>query len=719
MASPLVQELPAVVLARTTEEYRLSGRTIRSLTEAGFVARVSETVDEADGPVLLAKAGSWLRSASVLPVPRQAEFIGIIAEDSNDWSAEWRRCGGEIRWRRWWQRRLPSVYMLVLGDPGRWKKRFQSFAHDWTKTAASLSVDRDSRTVILPGVMADFCTSLRVLQVVTTIQIGGAERIVLDLAAELNRQGVNTAVAALGLPTRRALPEPEYFFDLSDCERSSESRAEAITRAASIWGADLLHAHLLSSGDLAALEKKGVPTVVSVHNAAAGWPSGMQQVHPILFLACAQSVEEELLKSGVSGPVRTLWNGIVPSQFAPSAQRIAAGQEIRRLLALPDAAKLLLSLANPRPQKRLDLLPPILAELRRQGMNAHLVLAGEPSAGKEGIIESLRADFAHHGLEAFVHWRGAEVAVAELLAACDAVVSTSAWEGLSLAHLETLAAGKPVIATDVGGTREIAQRHGGLHLVPPDLGPVEFSRVVASTLAVQECRDTFPNCFTRHTMAKRAKWLYPRVLPSKAKIPALWLVANNFSTGGAQSSARRLLIELAKMGYPVRAATVQEAPDRATPGRRALEKQGIPVLALPPPELVPAEVACARLLEEIDDSSSTSLVFWNLIPSYKLLLADALLHARIFDVSPGGMLYTSMEKYFLQPRADLPWTSPRQYGRRLAAFIVKYQGEVHQAAQTFGAPVKVIPNGVPIDSPRTSGKGNAADNLDGPSVPRN
>ena len=51
------------------------------------------------------------------------------------------------------------------------------------------------------------------------------------------------------------------------------------------------------------------------------------------------------------------------------------------------------------------------------------------------------------------------------------LVSVSAHEGLSLAHLEALGAGLPVAATDAGGTREILREHPALTVLPLDASP--------------------------------------------------------------------------------------------------------------------------------------------------------------------------------------------------------------------------------------------------------
>jgi hypothetical protein len=134
----------------------------------------------------------------------------------------------------------------------------------------------------------------------------------------------------------------------------------------------------------------------------------------------------------------------------------------------------------------------------------------------------------------------------------------------------------------------------------------------------------------------------------------LLIVINNFSTGGAQSSARRLLTGLAAEGVPVRAAVLEEQPADPTPGRRALDAAGIPVLALPPAGTLDPVEAVASLLEHLDQDRPQAVLLWNALAQYKILLADALLDVPIYDVSPGEMYFAALERYFARPRPGLP-----------------------------------------------------------------
>jgi glycosyltransferase involved in cell wall biosynthesis len=103
------------------------------------------------------------------------------------------------------------------------------------------------------------------------------------------------------------------------------------------------------------------------------------------------------------------------------------------------------------------------------------------------------------------------------------------------------------------------------------------------------------------------------------------------------------------------------------------------------------------LLEQIAAHPPAAVVLWNVIPEYKMLLADGLLDVPLFDVSPGEMFFSSLVRYFTHPRAGLPYRTAADYGARLAGVIVKYSGERTQAA-ALGAPVSVVPNGVPLPS---------------------
>src|SRR5262249_10190897 len=184
------------------------------------------------------------------------------------------------------------------------------------------------------------------------------------------------------------------------------------------------------------------------------------------------------------------------------------------------------------------------------------------------------AQAARLGVQDRMRLMGSVDDVPGLLAAADVLVSASAYEGLSLGHIEALAAGLPLVATAVGGTPELAEGNPAVALVSPEASPEGFAARIADVVLARPDggREAAATHFTRERMAQGYARLYPRAVRRARRLrgDGLLLVTNNFSTGGAQSSARRLLLGLHARGVRARAAVLQEQPAHPTRGRRAL-----------------------------------------------------------------------------------------------------------------------------------------------------
>uniref|UniRef100_UPI0037851598 glycosyltransferase family 4 protein n=1 Tax=Prosthecobacter sp. TaxID=1965333 RepID=UPI0037851598 len=570
--------------------------------------------------------------------------------------------------------RLPLIHSLWLNEAAAHELRGTSL-----NEIAEAALQRGWRVIRHSSLDVGFDPRPRLLQVITSLQRGGAERLVLDLHHELPRFGVSSHLLTLGSPTREPFAAPADVIQLR-LPPDPALRAQAIMRAARHVGADAVHAHLVDGETLSQLDPE-MPLIVTFHNQRQSWPEAIDRLHELpnaLLVGCSQAVTREIEASFPQHAARTIWNGITASRNELKPER-------------RNEALTLVAIANPRPQKRLPLLIDVLAELP----GATLKIAGEPSsihADAQVEVRLCHDKIAANGLETRVEWLGAVADVSALLAQADVFVSTSTHEGLSLAQLEALAAGVPVVATDVGGAAELAARHPGMmKLVPADAKSSAFAAAIRE-LAGKPSDGVLAADFTTPVMTERHAWLLHSLLCRSSKPKrGLLLVTNNFSTGGAQSSARRLLIQLHEMGETVRAVVIQENPNDATPGRTALIQAGVPVMALEPGE---AMRALMPLLESIANDPPEAVLFWNVIPEHKLLLADALHDTRIFDVSPGEMLFASLERYFANPRPGLSCLDAKSYGQRLKGVIVKHASEVELAEKMFQRPASLIPNGV-------------------------
>lgn len=587
----------------------------------------------------------------------------------------------------------------------------------WSSALAAAVRAVRARVVRVPTLDVYDDPGLRVAQVVTSAQQGGAERLALDLAQSLIEQGVTPRLVLLGRPSRKAFVVPEGTVDLSRSPGSHADRLHLLCNGLARWGADLVHAHLVSLSDLRALARGGYPALVTVHNMRPGWPPDLAAIgagDAVLLVGCARAVEEELRAAAPPVALRTVWNGIhLPASARPAPGPADARATTRHELGIGADDVVLLAMANPRPQKRLHLLPEILvatiAALRQRNDHraVHLLLAGDLAPRSEGGQQALAdvlAATTRCGDGGRVRMLGSIDPVGPLLAAADVVVSPSAYEGLSLVHLEALAAGRAVIASGAGGTEELSRTTTALTFLPESAAPATFATAIVAALErpPRDGSEAVARHFTSARMAQGYARLYPRAAARAAgsRGEGIVLVTNNFSTGGAQSSARRLLLGLAEQGVRARAVVLEEQPEHPTPGRKSLLDAGIPVLALPSGVRREPGAAARAIIGWISEDPPESVLFWNAIAEHKLLLADALFDLHLFDVSPGEMYFSSLARYFTSPRAGLPCLSPRDYGARLAGAVVKYEAERALCARTLGAPVHVIANGVPLLAPR-------------------
>jgi glycosyltransferase involved in cell wall biosynthesis len=704
----------ALIFAADPRRPWLLERTWRSLRAAGFehVAELGSAESlpaRVDGPTLLIRAGAWLRHPlKFAPPPASGTGKPLVAfgfpaagHHREEWGQFFQKHGGDFSHAlqlppcvcEWYDEhaasagllseRLAGLEGLARPAPSRPKRlipiRWRSVPHrliHWSP----LDCGHDEQ--------------LRVLEVVTSLQHGGAERIAWELNRLLPHHGVSSRMVVLGSPLRQELPRPASLVDLSGLNR--ERRAAAMEAAALDFGADVLHGHLIDAEDTR-LFSKVLPVVLTIHNARQAWPEGTQSLRKedcALLIACAQMVERELKETLPQLRTRTVWNGIDPQRFAV---RDAKDKDIRETLTL-------VCVANPRHQKRLHLLPGILRatqkELSLRGVTTRvrLILAGEASSRSPQALEcmaQLEEESLRHGVsDAIIFTRG-ERAVEEVLEDGDVMLSCSAYEGLSLAHLEGLAAGLPLVTTDAGGTSELAWRNPAVTLLPLDATAQDYAKAAVNAfLHPQSGRAEMERDFSATAMTRRTAGLLHRAASRDQRGDTVWFITNNLSTGGAQSSLKRLTAALYRQGISVGVALLQEYPEHPTPGRLELMRDGVPVHVPPPVGKMDTAGVVADILVEMNVHPPHSVCFWNAIPACKLMLADALWHVPVYDVSPGEMYYTSLERCFENPPAALPYRSAADYGSRLAKVVVKYEAEAPHASAVLGAPVKSIPNGI-------------------------
>ncbi|HBR95315.1 MAG TPA: hypothetical protein DEA90_14230 [Opitutae bacterium] len=149
---------------------------------------------------------------------------------------------------------------------------------------------------------------------------------------------------------------------------------------------------------------------------------------------------------------------VIPNFYAPGPIT-QSREEVRQMLQVRDSEYLLLHMSNIRPGKRVADLLTALARLKNRQQVKLLILAG-------GDFEPYQADLIRLGIQDRVIVIRDVKEIEDYLNACDLGVYASEAESFGLSILETLAHGKAVVATEVGGIPEVVQDGRTGRLVP-------------------------------------------------------------------------------------------------------------------------------------------------------------------------------------------------------------------------------------------------------------
>jgi glycosyltransferase involved in cell wall biosynthesis len=183
------------------------------------------------------------------------------------------------------------------------------------------------------------------------------------------------------------------------------------------------------------------------------------------FIAVSEGISQYLVDSLRISPdkVRVIHNGI---SFSGLEEAGSASGNLRQKIGVPASCLLFGTVGRITFQKGFDLLIEAFGLLALEFPTLHCVIVGdgERRAEIEGLIGKL-------GLQDRVHLPGFQRGVLPWYRAMDIVVFSSRFEGLPITVIEAAYAGKPIVATDVGGMKEILEDGVSGLLVPPEDSP--------------------------------------------------------------------------------------------------------------------------------------------------------------------------------------------------------------------------------------------------------
>lgn len=318
-----------------------------------------------------------------------------------------------------------------------------------------------------------------VLHVIDSVESGGAETVFVQIAHGIQNAGYRSIVVLNGrgwvdAELRRRGLAPIVIESRGSFDLQLLKRIVALIAAERV---DVIHSHLLGSNVYCAmaglLTRK--PVIATFHGMVdigvderLRWLKQWVMRRGVTrFVTVSQRLRDAVLATGWLSLEKTtvIYNGAEASRYGKSSRR-----DLRTRLGIGDHALLIGSLGNLHPAKGYEYLIGAAPRIIARHPEVHFVIAGEI---KPHLAATLREQAAKEGVAQRVSFIGFVEDSAVFLSQLDLFLLTSLSEGFSIATVEAMASGLPVIATRCGGPEEIVtDRHTALLIEPASVDAI-------------------------------------------------------------------------------------------------------------------------------------------------------------------------------------------------------------------------------------------------------
>lgn len=307
---------------------------------------------------------------------------------------------------------------------------------------------------------------MRIVFVLTSLGVGGAERLVIALGERLRARGHAVALVVLRPPLAEQCTTrlPTFHLNMRKTPASLYRAIPWARRFLTAFEPGVVHSHGFHGNMMARLLRlagAAPAPITTIHNIyEGGWlrmlAYRLTDRWSALTVAVSRAAADRFVRLHAA-PARkcaVVTNAIDVSEFTPDA---AQRKRTRREM---DAVDQFVWLAVGRlvPAKDYPNLLRAFALVAAAEPQARLWIVGEVTdADEQARIGRLITEL---GVDNSTKCLGLRRDIRALLDVADGFVLSSAWEGMPLALGEAMAMEKPVVATDVGGVRELAGEIG-------------------------------------------------------------------------------------------------------------------------------------------------------------------------------------------------------------------------------------------------------------------
>lgn len=298
---------------------------------------------------------------------------------------------------------------------------------------------------------------LKVLYLINHAGKAGTERYVESLITSLNGKYIKAYLAynEEGLLAERMRSAGVETFRITMRHPFDMKAVMELAKLCKKLDIDLIHAQFLRENYIALLSRLINPKVKVMYTNHFILPNNFaqRQCNRVLtsmesnIIAVCNKGKEQMIKNGINGNrIKVVFNGVDPSLWGKSEK-----STIREEFGIGDDEFVLLCASRFAHDKGHNFLVKSIAELKKiTDRKFKLILAGDGP-----LMEDVKQQVKSLQLEDTILFAGFRKDIKNLMDGSDLYINSSEHEALSFLMVEVLAAGLPLIATDMGGNRDI------------------------------------------------------------------------------------------------------------------------------------------------------------------------------------------------------------------------------------------------------------------------
>ncbi|EHU1275653.1 glycosyltransferase [Acinetobacter baumannii] len=312
---------------------------------------------------------------------------------------------------------------------------------------------------------------MKVMLFITGLGMGGAEKVVCELADKLYELGHEVCIVYF---TGEIIRRPKNNINIIYIPLKISSlifSVYSVMKLVDQWKPDVIHSHMFHANIIARLAKirrKNIRIICSSHSNYEGGALRMM-MYAMTEKLCdvhtnvSSNAATALMHAGAvrKRKIKAVYNGINIKDYHFDE---VENKYLHKAFNLKNEAKTILAIGRIDTPKDYPNLLKAFKIIYEIDNSVHLFIAGNGPKKEEIMLLANNL-----GINSNVKFLGIRNDIPKLLNSCDLFISSSAWEGFGLAILEAMICKKPIVATETDGAKELLNNENLVEIGNPEL----------------------------------------------------------------------------------------------------------------------------------------------------------------------------------------------------------------------------------------------------------